>query len=249
MNQHMSHRGSSAALLPSAMEQKLAQISRRQATICVLRSIAIGASVLIAAMVVAMLIDWQWTLFDTGIRAALTITAVLLAAAALLATGVPPLRSVLKRLHAATDADAEIPQLEERWQTVVTMSASNRRQTSPMATAMLRQVTSEAVAIGRIVQPGQVAHPACTASFNQVSGRLLGCYWRVSWLWIGNLLPFCCAGSGLLSPISLPRGCTARPATSSFRAASRLTWSQNCRDCRVLRQLCRSSGRTPFVKI
>src|SRR6185436_20510233 len=50
------------------------------------------------------------------------------------------------------------PQLEERWQTVVGATNSGR-QTSSTAKAMLQQVTSEAVAIGRIVQPRRVAGP------------------------------------------------------------------------------------------
>ncbi|HEY2251935.1 MAG TPA: hypothetical protein VGH74_12775, partial [Planctomycetaceae bacterium] len=158
MNQNSSHR-LPAALLPSAIEEKLAQISRRQSAICILRSIAIGASVLIATMIVAMLLDWQLTLFDTGVRTMLTVTALLLAASALLVTAAPLLRSALTQVHAATDADAIVPQLEERWQTVVTMSARGHRSSSPAAMSMLRQVTSEAVAMGRIVQPGRVAHP------------------------------------------------------------------------------------------
>lgn len=158
MNQNSSHRVP-AALLPSAIEEKLAQISRRQSAICIVRSIAIGTSVLIASMIMAMLLDWQLTLFDTGFRTTITVAALLLSASALLATAVPPLKSALMQVHAATDADAEIPQLEERWQTVVTMSAPGRQASSPKETAMLRQVVSEAVAMGRIVQPGRIAHP------------------------------------------------------------------------------------------
>ena len=145
--------------LPSAMEEKLAQIGRRQAVISVLRAVAIGASVLFATMVVAMLIDWQLTLFSTGFRTVLTVTSLALTAAALLIAGIPPLMASLKRLQAARNADAEIPQLEERWQTVVAVANSGRQPTSLTAKAMLRQVTSEAVAIGRIVQPRRVADP------------------------------------------------------------------------------------------
>jgi hypothetical protein len=147
-----------SSFIPSAMEEKLSQISRRQAAISVLRAVAIGASVLFASMVVAMLIDWQLTLFSTGFRMTLTITSLLLSVAAVLIAGVPSLAASLKRIQAAVNADEAIPHLEERWQTVVGAAISDRR-TSATAKAMLRQVTSEAVAIGRIVQPRRVAGP------------------------------------------------------------------------------------------
>lgn len=146
-----------SGFLPSAMEEKLSQISRRQAVISVLRAVAIGVAVLFVTMVAAMLIDWQLTLFSTGIRTALTMTSLALSTAALLMAGVPSLLASLKRIQAARSADAEIPQLEERWQTVVAVANSPRQLASATAQAMLQQVTSEAVAIGRIVQPRRVA--------------------------------------------------------------------------------------------
>ena len=143
--------------LPSAMEEKLAQIGQRQAAISVVRAVAIGTSVLFATMVVAMMLDWQLTLFSTAYRLALTMTSLVLSVATLLIVGIPSLIASLKQIQAAKNADAEIPQLEERWQTVVAVVNSGRQPTSLTAKAMLRQVTSEAVAIGRIVQPRRVA--------------------------------------------------------------------------------------------
>lgn len=148
----------STRVLPSTMEDKLARIIRRQATLSLLRAVAIGASVLFVSMVVAMLIDWQLTLFSTGIRTALTATSLLLSLAALLLAGLPALAASFRRITAAASADAALPQLEERWQTVVGAAISGRH-ASATATAMLQQVTSEAVAIGRVVQPQRVADP------------------------------------------------------------------------------------------
>ena len=147
----------SAVFLPSLMEQKLSQIGQRQVVIAILRAITVGVSVFIVAMVVAMLIDWQFTLFNTGLRLGLSIGATLLAVGSSLIVGIPPLLAALKRVRAATSADAGVPQLEERWQTVVSLVESGRRPTSTAAIAMLQQVTSEAVAIGRLVQPQRVA--------------------------------------------------------------------------------------------
>ena len=50
---------------PSIMRDKLSSVRWRQAELSAARAIAIGASVLLAAMIVAMLIDWSVTLFDT----------------------------------------------------------------------------------------------------------------------------------------------------------------------------------------
>src|SRR5258708_3457802 len=104
-------------------------------------------------MILAMTLDWQMPLFDAGMRTTLTIAALLLAAAAFLATGIPPLRSALTQARAATDADAVVPQLEERWQTVVTMSSAGHHSSSPTALSMLRQVVSAAVATLQIIRP------------------------------------------------------------------------------------------------
>ena len=192
--------------LPSAMEEKLAQISRRQAVISVLRAIAIGAAVLFATMVVAMLIDWQLTLFNTGVRTALTITSLLLSIGAVLITAVPSLAASLKRIQAAMNADAEIPQLEERWQTVVTLANSGRQSASPTAKAMLQQVTSEAVAIGRIVQARQVADPASLMTALKVMAAcaltLVG-FLAIDWPQTSILLRRFCAPAANISATSL----------------------------------------------
>ena len=46
-----------SAALPSVMEGKLQSIRRRQVALAVVRAVAVGASVLLVAMVVAMSID------------------------------------------------------------------------------------------------------------------------------------------------------------------------------------------------
>lgn len=145
--------------LPSAMEQKLRQIRWRQTLLALIRALAIAASVLLVAMMLAMILDWSFTLFSTGIRTALTGTAVVLAGLSLAFSGFRPLRDALRITQAASSADGEIPQLEERWTTVTSFAKSKLQPTTPTGRAMLQQVTSEAVAMGRLVQPTQVARP------------------------------------------------------------------------------------------
>ncbi len=145
--------------LPSSMEQKLRSILRRQAILTLLRAVAIGAAVLIAAMVFAMIIDWGFTLFSTGVRTVLTVSSILLAVAALVGTLIPRLLTLFRWTRAANNVDEEIPELEERWTTVASFSESDHQPKTEAEKAMLRQVTSEAVAMGQLVRPAQVVRP------------------------------------------------------------------------------------------
>lgn len=149
-----------SASLPSTMEDKLRAIRRRLVLLSVARACAFGAAALMVAMIVVMGLDWWLTLFSTTIRVALTSASLILGVAALLATGVRPLIDAMKFARAASDADGEVPQLEERWTTVASFATSKHQPTSATARAMLQQVTSEAVALGRLVKPAQVAKPA-----------------------------------------------------------------------------------------
>lgn len=149
-----------SASLPTTMEDKLRAIRRRLVVLAVARAFAFGAAVLIGAMVIAMALDWWLTLFSTTVRVALTSASTILGVGALLVTGAKPLIEALGFARAAADADGEVPQLEERWTTVASFSVSDHQPTSATARAMLQQVTSEAVTLGRLVRPAQVAKPA-----------------------------------------------------------------------------------------
>lgn len=145
--------------VPSAMHRKLRAIRFRNTLFVLLRAFAISASVLIAAMVIAMILDWGFVLFSTGTRVLLTSLCIGLAFTALLATAVPALGKVLRETQPAMDADRVVPELEERWTTVTGFAASKHKPTSPAAKAMLQQVTSEAIALAVLVQPQRVVRP------------------------------------------------------------------------------------------
>jgi len=173
-----------SSALPSAMEQKLRQIRWRQTLLAILRAVAISASVLIVAMVVAMAFDWSVTLFSTSVRTSLTIGAVALAVGALVVLGLPPLLAALRITHAASNADDEVPQLEERWTTVTSFAKSEHQPTSRTGQAMLQQVTSEAVAMGSLVQPTQVARPKAirpAALMLGACGLVLAAFLAINW--------------------------------------------------------------------
>ncbi len=173
-----------SSALPSAMEQKLRQIRWRQSLLAFLRAIAISASVLIVAMVLAMAFDWSVTLFSTSVRIGLTIGVVALAIVALVVAGLPPLLAALRITRAASNADDEVPQLEERWTTVTSFANSEHQPTSKTGQAMLQQVTSEAVAMGRLVRPTQVARPTAirpAAIMLGACGLIFSAFLAINW--------------------------------------------------------------------
>ncbi|MCA8997967.1 MAG: hypothetical protein KDA80_13305 [Planctomycetaceae bacterium] len=170
--------------LPSAMEAKLRAIRFRLGAIAVLRAVAVAVAVLLVAMVVSMAIDWGFSLFSPAVRMTLTIGTIVMTVATLLALAVPALSQVWGWLRPAEDADQHVPELEERWTTVASFAQSNHRPTSPTSQAMLEQVTSEAVAMGRLVQPGQVVEPKKLRPAGMALGGaalLFGAFLALNW--------------------------------------------------------------------
>lgn len=140
--------------IPSSMESKLRTIQKRLIGRTLLRAAAIGASVLILLMILSMIVDWSLMLFDPAVRVSLTVGSLLAAVIACLWAGYRPLSRVLGWTDAAKRVDDETPLLEERWTTVLTFTEQevNHPVNSTMR-AMLQHVTSEAVAMGELVEP------------------------------------------------------------------------------------------------
>ncbi|HVW38498.1 MAG TPA: hypothetical protein VHB99_14385, partial [Pirellulales bacterium] len=145
---------------PAVMQHKLRQIRRRQCALAIVRALLLAAAALLAAMLAAMLVDAQFTLFETSVRVALTASALAIALAVLATAGARPLVAALKLCKAANRADEAVPQLEERWTTVAHFAEQDRRPQTRLGRAMLRQVTREATALGRLVEPNRIARPA-----------------------------------------------------------------------------------------
>ena len=143
--------------IPSSMESKLRTIQKRLFGRCLLHAFAIGASVLILLMVICMIIDWSLMLIDPIVRTSLTAGTLLAAAGALLWAGYRPLSRVIGWTAAAKRIDHETPLLEERWTTVLTFSESEAHPIDPTTRAMLKHVTSEAVAMGELVEPRKIS--------------------------------------------------------------------------------------------
>jgi hypothetical protein len=160
------------AVFPSAMEMKLRRILWRQVFVAVVRAVAITVSALIAAMLVAMFADWWFTLFNTGLRTAITVTSLSLAIAVFVIVGVQPVMRAFGWMRAAIVTDAEVPQLEERWTTISHFAKSEHQPATPVTKAMLAQVASEAVALSSLVQPARVVR---LGRLNKVLLAAAGC--------------------------------------------------------------------------
>ncbi len=141
---------------PSVMREKLRSIRWRQAGLSAARAFAFALTVLLSAMIAAMILDWALTLFDTRIRILLTTITLLSAILTLLALGVRPVVKAFGWIRAAGDVDDRVPVLEERWRTVTGFAQSHHQPASAIAQAMLRQVTSEAVAMSTLVRPRHI---------------------------------------------------------------------------------------------
>lgn len=145
--------------LPTAMDSRLRAIRRQQLLFGLLQTGALAGAVFLTSLLIALLIDWKWMLRDPRLRVGLTVSTWLSACLVAFTVAWWRLRPILQTAWAAMRADASIPQLEERWTTVVTMTHSVRQPTTNTARAMLQQVIHEAAAMGRLVQPRVIAKP------------------------------------------------------------------------------------------
>jgi len=173
-----------SAAYPAGMDLKLRTIRRRHCMLAVVRAGLLAVFALLSAMLLAMSIDGLFAIFETGVRVALTGAALAIAVATLLLTAAGPVATSLGLRRAAKHADREVPQLEERWTTVAHFAESNHQPQTPLARAMLQQVTSEAVALGRLVEPSRVARPdglRRATMFVAFASLLLGGFLVLDW--------------------------------------------------------------------
>ncbi|NOZ39754.1 MAG: hypothetical protein GXP24_05960 [Planctomycetes bacterium] len=133
--------------LPIAMAEKLEIVRRRTLRVQVCTALVAAVGVLLAAMAVAMLVDWLATIYDFRWRAALTYSAWTAAGATLMVLAVAAWRHTRRVDHVAVKIDREIPELEERWSTVTSLSIngqSKRSRSTEVHPAMFQQVSAEA---------------------------------------------------------------------------------------------------------
>jgi hypothetical protein len=141
--------------VPESILRKLHMVRQRKLLVHAACAVVAALAVLLAAMCVAMLIDWLATLYDSRWRVVLTMGALLAAVATTLGWFAVAWRRALGVKQVAGDVDRQIPQLEERW-TTMTRLGEDAENPSVVHPAMLRRVATEAVSWEPHVEPTQV---------------------------------------------------------------------------------------------
>jgi hypothetical protein len=141
--------------IPFAISRKLHLVRQRKAWLHIASALVTALAVLLAAMGLAMLIDWLATLYDSRWRVVLTSAAILAAVATAVGWLIVARQRFLVLNQIAGDVDRQIPQLEERW-TTLTRLGDDATNTKIVHPAMLRRVSSEAVSFEPHVEPEQV---------------------------------------------------------------------------------------------
>jgi hypothetical protein len=141
--------------VPEPIVRKLHQVRKRKMYVHIACAVVAALAVLIAAMCVAMLIDWLATLYDSRWRVVLTTTALLAAVLTTFGWFAVAWRRALGIERVAGDVDRQLPQLEERWTTMTRLGAdaANPEVIHP---AMLRRVAKEAASWEPVVEPTEV---------------------------------------------------------------------------------------------
>ena len=114
-----------------------------------------AAAVLLAAMGVAMLIDWLATLYDSRWRVVLTTIAISAAACTSIGWIVVAWRRAQRLDRVAAEVDRQTPPLEERW-TTMTRLGEDATKPEVVHPAMLRRLSSEAASWEPRIEPDQV---------------------------------------------------------------------------------------------
>ncbi len=141
-------------VVPHAVMDKLNAVKGRTLKVRISTALVAAVVVLMAAMALAMLVDWLATLYDSQWRIALTYSALTAAGVTFCIWGMTAWRQSRQIRRAASDVDRGIPQLEQRWSTIAQLSTSpHAKNVHP---AMYRKVAQEASSWSPRVDPEKV---------------------------------------------------------------------------------------------
>lgn len=131
--------------VPFPIARKLRLVRSRRLWVHVLSALLVALAVLLAAMGVAMLVDYLATLYDSRWRYVLTNTALIVAALTSVGWLLVAWRRSLPWDRLAGDVDREIPELEQRWTTMTRLEPADTTNPKVVHPAMLRRVAEEAL--------------------------------------------------------------------------------------------------------
>lgn len=145
-----------AAKLPAVLQQRLAEIRRRDSLLRLRRGLIDALAFFLAIMLVALVIDWSLTLFDPEVRKAITYSALAAGSLGLVVFVVlPQLRRQSLNVLAA-QVDRSVASLEERWETVTEITTSANGRSTTGSPVMLKQVMKETIDSEPFVDPRTV---------------------------------------------------------------------------------------------
>jgi len=142
--------------MPPAMLVKLEAVRRRGRKVSLLSGFLRGVAILLAAMVLAMLIDWLVGFYDKPWRWALTLTALTAGVAGLIHGCLLPLLRSRSLASVAREVDRANPALEERFETLTGFARSDEAPEFRGSEAMRRKIAEQAAAMSSRVAPESI---------------------------------------------------------------------------------------------
>ena len=130
--------------IPPAMLQKLREVRRQDRRVRLWTGLLRGIAIILAAMLVAMTIDWLVVLYDPRSRWALTLSALACAAAGSVLWGLIPLLRTRSLASIARQVDLAHPALEERYSTLAEVAQSTDAPELRGSESMIRKVAEQA---------------------------------------------------------------------------------------------------------
>jgi hypothetical protein len=144
------------AAVPGSIARKLRMVRTWKMWVHALNSLLVALAVLLAAMSVAMLVDYLAMLYDSRWRYVLTNLVLVAAAITCLGWLLVVWRKGLPWARVAGDVDREFPELEERWTTMTRLTPAAVADPNVVHPAMFRRVASEAVRWEPHVDPQEI---------------------------------------------------------------------------------------------
>jgi hypothetical protein len=131
--------------LPAIMAERLHEIRRRDASLRLVKGLLDALALFLAALFVALVLDWTLTLFSTSARAALTYVALGAGGVGLLLLAIVPRFKRRTLTELATEVDRSVPGLEERWETVTQLNATSEPETISGSRVLFGRVIAETI--------------------------------------------------------------------------------------------------------
>ena len=108
--------------LPAVIQEKLTSIRRQEMWVRVQTGLMISGAVFLGLLICSLFLDWSFTLFETAPRLLLSLSVLSITVAVLLSKALTPFLFKKPITNIATTIDQAVPDLEERWSTLMNLS-------------------------------------------------------------------------------------------------------------------------------